>query len=255
MNIDRMKRLIRKLAAVGKADRREPAKNLQCTEFEVDNWLISEFIVDTLAPIVGTHPYPIAELNLMVAAVCQLKPEQVFEWGTNIGKSARIFHETGKRFGIPMEIHSIDLPDDRKHQEHPGYRRGYMVRGCRDVTLHQGDGLSKAIELYQRQPAKRTLVFIDGDHSYESVARELKGVMDAMPQAHILLHDTFYQSEASGYNIGPYRAINEVLAAAKDAYRVMATATGLPGMTLLYRLERGSGSSQTRESNQSRSIS
>jgi len=230
------KRAFRKIVQRISASRKEPAKNIHCSEFEVDNWVISDFIVKKLIPIVGTHPYPISELNLMVAAVCRLKPQQVFEWGTNIGASARIFYETGKRFRLPVEIHSIDLPDNEDHVQHPGAKRCYMVKGCAGVTLHQADGLSKAIELYQKQPQHRTLVFIDGDHSFESVYRELNGVISAMPNADILLHDTFYQSEQSGYNIGPYKAITETLAAMPGAYRVMSTTTGLPGMTLLYRL-------------------
>ena len=228
--------VFRKIVQRVAAGLKEPAKNIHCSEFEVDNWVISDFIVNKLAPVVGTHPYPISELNLMVAAVCRLKPQQIFEWGTNIGTSARIFYETGKRFGIPLEIHSIDLPDDQDHEQHPGSKRGCMVKGYAGVTLHQADGLSRAIELYQQQRQNRTLVFIDGDHSYESVYRELNGVISAMPNAHILLHDTFYQSEQSGYNIGPYRAITETLAAMPGVYRVMSTTTGLPGMTLLYRL-------------------
>lgn len=226
----------RKIKRIVGAASNDPVKNAQCTEFEVDNWLISEFIVDRLARIVGTHPYPLAELNLMVAAVCRLQPEQIFEWGTNIGKSARIFYETGRRFKIPLEIHSMDLPDDQEHAEHPRSDRGRLVRNLPGVSLYQADGLSKAIELYQRQPGKRTLVFIDGDHRYESVYRELNGVIAAMPNASILLHDTFYQSAESGYNTGPHRAVADTLAAMPGKYRVMATATGLPGMTLLYKL-------------------
>lgn len=229
-------RVIRKIKQITGIERKESAKNIQCSEFEVDNWVLSDFIVKKLIPIVGTHPYPITELNLMVATVCRLKPQQVFEWGTNIGKSARIFYEAGKHFGIQLEIHSIDLPDDLEHEEHPKSSRGRMVKGYPGVSLYQADGLSKSIELYQRQPNKRTLVFIDGDHSYESVRRELAGITKAMPDAAILLHDTFYQSEQSGYNIGPYKAVAEMLAAMPGKYRVMSTTTGLPGMTLLYKL-------------------
>jgi hypothetical protein len=57
-----------------------------------------------------------------------------------------------------------------------------------------------------------------------------------MPGAAILLHDTFYQSEQSGYNIGPYKAITEILDSMSETYQVMSTTTGLPGMTLLYKL-------------------
>ena len=122
-------RVLRKLKKLIGADRAAPDKNLDCTEFEVDNWVISDFLVNKLIPVVGTHPYPIMELSLMVASICRLKPNVIFEWGTNIGKSARIFYETGKQFDIPLEIHSIDLPDDLDHQEHPRSGRGRMVKG------------------------------------------------------------------------------------------------------------------------------
>jgi hypothetical protein len=79
-------------------------------------------------------------------------------------------------------------------------------------------------------------VFIDGDHNYASVQRELTDVMTHMPTANILLHDTFYQSQESGYNVGPHQAIAEAMAIAPDRYRRLSTDTGLPGMTLLYQL-------------------
>lgn len=231
-----IKDILKKFYSRFESNHDDVAKNIDCTEFEVDNWKTSKFIIQRLLPIVGSHPYPISELNLMVSAVCRLKPQQVFEWGTNIGKSSRIFYETGKQFNIPLEIHSIDLPDDLEHTEHPKSSRGRMVRGCAGVTLHQGDGLEKSIEIYKKNTEIPTLIFIDGDHSYESVRRELNGVIESMPNANILLHDTFYQSEDAGYNIGPYRALKETLEKMPGKFRVMATNTGLPGMTLLYKI-------------------
>ena len=105
------------------------------------------------------------------------------------------------------------------------------------MTLHQGDGLAVCLEIQNRirKPSK-TLVFIDGDHDHASVKRELIGVMTHMPDANILVHDTFYQSSESGYNVGPYKAIDEAMVAVPDRYRRLSTDTGLPGMTLLYQL-------------------
>lgn len=230
-----LKKIARKLRSKVLDQSRNPALNINCTEFEVDNWLISEFIINKLVSTSGVHPYPITELNLMAAAVCRFKPQQIFEWGTNIGKSARIFYETGRYFNIPIQIYSIDLPDDVEHGEHPRANRGYLVKGKAGVALHQGDGLKTAVDLYSKNPTQSTLVFIDGDHSYESVFRELNGIIDAMPNAAILLHDTFYQSDAARYNIGPYQAILDTLKARPDQYRQISTTTGLPGMTLLYK--------------------
>jgi hypothetical protein len=233
MNIylNKLKKYIKSL----KLNHNDPTRNPSCSQFEVDNYVISEFIIKKLYPITSSHPFPLVELNLMVSAVCYLKPEQIFEWGTNIGKSSRIFYEVSKFFSLPMHIHTVDLPDDVEHGEHPHSNRGHMIKGLKNISLYQADGLSKSIELYHQNSQKRTLVFIDGDHSYESVYRELTGIINAMPNAAILLHDTFYQSEQSGYNIGPYKAITEILATMPGTFQVMSTTTGLPGMTLLYK--------------------
>lgn len=217
--------------------RPDPAVNLHCSQFEVNNWLVSEFIVETLIPIVGVHPFPLNELVLMVAAVCRVKPARIYEWGTHHGKSARVFYETAKHFGVDVEIHSIDLPDTASHQEHPGDQCGMLVKGLERVHLHQGDGLSACLRLHAgtEKPCS-TLVFIDGDHSYDSVARELEGIITGVPEAQILLHDTFFQSSQSGYNVGPYQAIVDVLSRTSRRYQIIASGTGLPGMTLLYQL-------------------
>ncbi len=124
-----------------------PVKNEKCTEFEVDNWVLSEFIVQDLIKIVGFAPFPLNELLLMAGAVCRLRPEYIFEWGTHVGKSARIFSETCLHFGIQTQIHSTDLPDDVYHSEHPGNLRGKLVRNSANVFLHQGDGLSTSLEI------------------------------------------------------------------------------------------------------------
>jgi hypothetical protein len=234
--MDRFRRLLG-LAVVPTRAKQDPAMNVHCGEFEVNNWLVSEFVLNTLVPIVGVHPFPLNELVLMVAAVCRLKPGRIYEWGTHLGKSARVFYETARHFGLDVEIHSVDLPDHVLHQEHPGHQRGMLVKGLQDVHLHQGDGLSVCLDIQaQAATPKQTLIFIDGDHSYASVRRELAGIMNGIPEAHILLHDTFFQSSESGYNVGPYRAISEAITETDVRYRLLSTQTGLPGMTLLYQL-------------------
>ena len=214
----------------------DPAKNINCTEFEVDNWVISDFVVKKLVPVVGVSPYPLSELCLFAAAMCYFKPTHVFEWGTHIGKSARVFYETADYFKITTEIHSIDLPDEVEHVEHPGERRGELVLGLDKVTLHQGDGLDTSLAIIKNiQNNSSILFFVDGDHNYESVIRELTGIIAVAPNASILLHDTFYQSAEAQYNTGAFRAVNEVLANPNNQYKKIQLIVGLPGMTLLYK--------------------
>lgn len=212
-------------------------KNLSCSEFEINSYIISEFISYRLIPIVGLCPYPINELFLMVSAVVRLKPDHIFEWGTNIGKSARIFYETIKYFKINCKIHSIDLPDDIEHQEHPYSKRGILVKNLKEIKLYQGDGLTKSLEILSDiKNFSNPLFFLDGDHEYSSVKKELISIMSEVPSANIIIHDTFYQSKNSNYNIGPYKAIRDTLDNNRNNYKVISINTGLPGMTLLYKL-------------------
>lgn len=232
--MERLRDLMRRLRGP-RPSRRDPTRNRQCTEFESDAWELSRFVMARLVPVVGIHPFPLHELMLMTAAVCRLRPAQIFEWGTHIGASARVFHECREHFGIGAEVHSTDLPDDVDHGEHPGRERGRLVRGLRGVWLHQGDGLETSLRLWsERGRAPHPLFFIDGDHAYETVLREAGGIAQEIPGAAMLLHDTFYQSPQSGYNVGPSKAVQEVLALSPGRYREIRSGLGLPGMTLLY---------------------
>jgi cephalosporin hydroxylase len=169
----------------------------------------------------------------------RFKPKLIFEWGTHIGKSALAFHLAAEALGVNTTIHSIDLPDDIEHVEHPHKDRGKLVKKISRVSLHQGDGVTTALKIIGKsgqsvKDGSGVLFFVDGDHSYESVKRELSLIIKKAPKAAILLHDTFHQSPDAKYNVGPYNAIEDCLKNSKK-YKRVDTATGLPGMTLLYK--------------------
>jgi len=228
-------RIARRLGSRHSPTTADVARNPDCSEFEVDAWQLSRFVLDRLVPVVGLHPFPLHELMLLSAATCRLRPPMIFEWGTHIGKSARAFYETLRHYNIPGEIHSVDLPDDVQHVEHPSNERGRLVRGLGRVHLHQGDGVDVSVSLWKQQGrAPGVLFLVDGDHSYESVYRELSIIVREIPDANVLLHDTFFQSPGSGYNIGPWRAIDEVTRANPGRFKRIDSGLGLPGMTLLY---------------------
>ncbi|HHT9147076.1 MAG TPA: hypothetical protein ACFYD4_15600, partial [Candidatus Wunengus sp. YC61] len=101
------------------------------------------------------------------------------------------------------------------------------------VILHQGDGLTIALDLYRKiKGISTSLFFLDGDHAYRSIKRELSGIIKYAPSASILVHDTFYQSKNSGYNVGPYKAVEEFVER-HPKYTVLSIGLGLPGMSLL----------------------
>lgn len=215
--------------------RADPVRNRNCAEFEVDAWQLSEFVLHRLVPVVGLHPFPLNELMVLSAAVCRIRPSHIFEWGTHIGKSARAFYEITRHYGISCEIHSVDLPDDIEHVEHPSTERGRMVRGLQGVHLHQGDGVETSIGIWKKAGRPASVLFlVDGDHSQQSVHRELSTIVREVPAPAVLLHDTFKQSPEAGYNVGPANAIAEVTAAHPGRFKRLESGLGLPGMTLLY---------------------
>ena len=232
-----MKSLTKKLLKKLGISTIDPAPNPTASEFEVNNWALSDFALSRLVPVVGARPHPLNELMLMAAAVCRFRPTHVFEWGTKVGSSARVFYKTARYFKIPLEIHSIDLPGDVEHVEHPGSRLGKLMRGKPGVSPHLGDGIETSLGIYRTLPENScVLFFVDDNHSYESVKRELEAIVNEVKTPKVLLHDTFFQSPDSGYNVGPYRVVQEVLAAQMESRRLrtMETKTGLPGMTLVY---------------------
>ena len=212
----------------------DPVRNPTASEFEVDLWLLSRFVLEKIVPVVGAHPYPLNELLLMTGAACRLKPSVIFDWGTHIGASARIFYECRQTFKLDCEIHSIDLPPDAHHVEHPGEEHGRLVKGLATVHLHRGNGVEVALEQWQKlgRP-KRPLFFVDGDHEYESVRDELNAIFSTVPDASALAHDTFFQSAESKYNVGPARAVDEIVKKFPSRFQVVKSGLGLPGMTLL----------------------
>ena len=151
-------RIARRLGGKKSLSNADVARNRECSEFEVDAWQLSQFVLDRLVPIVGIHPFPLHELMLLSAATCRLRPPLIFEWGTHIGKSARVFYEILAYYGIPGEVHSIDLPDDVQHVEHPSEERGRLVRGLSRVHLHQGDGIDLSVSLWKQhgRPSSRS---------------------------------------------------------------------------------------------------
>lgn len=235
--MNHMKSLAKKILSKFGISKADAVPNPGATEFEVNNWVISEFVLSRLVPVVGVHPYPLNELMFMAGAICRFKPSHVFEWGTNVGASARVFYETAQHFHIPLEIHSIDLPSEIGHVEHPGSRRGNLVKGKPGVSLHLGDGIETSLAIYRTLPkGSCVLFFVDGDHSYASVKRELEAIVTHVAEPKVLLHDTFFQSSESGYNVGPHLAVRDVLDGMPSGrkLRKMETKTGLPGMTLVY---------------------
>ena len=200
---------------------------------EADKWVLSEFVIQRIIPVVGFHPYPLDELLLMCSTVNYFRPDVIIEWGTHYGASARVFFEMTQALSLKTEVHTVDLPLEVEHVENikDQNTRGALVKGTA-VHLHLGDGMSIAREILTEKKPVQPLFFLDGDHAYETVRSELASLKEIAPRAVVLAHDTFYQKVSSKYNIGPYQAITEFTS--KYSLPLYSTVLGLPGMSLTY---------------------
>jgi len=219
---------------------KKTAKPEQYEEFagkdpEVNKWIVSDFIVNKIVPIVGVRPYPLSELELLVSTLLIYRPTHVCDWGTHVGKATRVFYETVIAFKLKTKIISVDLPEDVDHIEHPHADRGRLVLGLRGVKLLLGDGVTTSISYLQKYQKKnvRPMFLLDGDHAYSSVKGELSMISKNYRNAAIIIHDTFYQTSESKYNIGPYQAVSEFIKK-NTHYKVVTSNLGLPGMTVLF---------------------
>ncbi|MBA4321094.1 MAG: hypothetical protein C0412_22110 [Flavobacterium sp.] len=200
---------------------------------EANKWYLSEFVIKKIYPITGIHPYPLDEVLLIGSSISYFKPDGIIEWGTHEGKSARIFWEYVRFLNLNCEIHSVDLPATNPHNENISeeYLRARYIKQF-PVILHEGDGLTVGLEIVKSKMFKRPLFFLDGDHSYANISRELTAIKKSVDSCIILIHDTFNQGKESNYNCGPYIAFQEFVV--QNNLPHYSTILGLPGMSLTY---------------------
>lgn len=194
---------------------------------EVDKYFMSDLALK-FVKIIGSHPYPLDELLLMSAAFRYQMPEIVIDVGTHVGKSARVWYELSKEYNSETSVHTVDIFDE-KHSEFPGYALGKYIKNM-PVKQHIGDGFTVASEIIKNNSDAKFLVFLDGDHSYETVLRELE-LARQVKQGCIVVHDTFYQP-GSSYNHGPFQAIQDFIKEYQFK-QIIHLQTGLPGMSYL----------------------
>lgn len=130
------------------------------------------------------------EVLFMAGTALELRPDAVYDWGTNVGASARVFWEVAQQGGYLCQVHSTELPEGSEHREKPTAAiYAELVRHL-PVELHLGDGAEVSVALCLEARPERPLFFVDGDHEAFNVYRELRLIYENVPHAWCLVHDT-----------------------------------------------------------------
>lgn len=140
---------------------------------------------------IGLPAYGDDEVVFVADVMKRHRPTHVFEWGTNVGASARLFYECARILGFPCEVHTTELPIELAHldRDHPGHRYGQWIKEL-PIHTYRGDGLMESLRLNDYLLPERPLFFLDGSHEHMTVLGELTWVSWAAPKAVLLVHDT-----------------------------------------------------------------
>ena len=131
------------------------------------------------------------ERVMLYSLVFSLGPQRVLEIGTAKGGSAQIISAALDDLGMKGELVTIDPDTDQLTVDWSALaHNSTRVRGKFPKDLSEIPGLPGALFDF---------VFVDGDHSYRGVRRDLEHLIELVcPDTHILLHDAFNSDVAKG---------------------------------------------------------
>ncbi len=144
---------------------------------------------------------PPREQAFIYAMTLAKNPARVLEIGVCHGGTSRLFHWALEDLGRPLPegVHVGIDPEPKITVEWEELTRCHLMVGTSPAKLPEA--VEAAGGLFD-------LVFVDGDHSPEGVARDLAGLCDVTaPGAWILCHDWYNQWVAEGIRLALARGL------------------------------------------------
>ena len=138
----------------------------------------------------GLLGYTPPEVTFLYETMETLRPGIIVEWGTNVGYSARILYEAKVLLGLRTAVHSVDIAREAPilRPEDEGKERGHHVQGL-NVALHVGHGAQEAVSITAMSGRARPLFFVDDNHGYDMLSRDLEMLARDTPLAVLVVHD------------------------------------------------------------------
>jgi hypothetical protein len=166
-------------------------------------------LVDLLVDVYGKLE-PADHMKLYEAAFFARGP--IVEIGRLAGKSTVILALGNRDAGRDDPIYSIEY----HHKSLPTAEENLRAFGLLDrITMIQGDS---AVQLH-RVPQPFDVLFLDGDHSYEGVRRDLAAMRGKLARGGvIMIHDYYHRANGTG-EYGVQRAVDEAAESMAIAFR------------------------------------
>ena len=149
------------------------------------------------------------EYPIFYALIALYEIDNVIECGTNAGCSALSFAAGLQNTGKPGQVYTWDIDS---------------INGV-DEGTNLAPRIVRTLQSFSKseitRPAGKLLIFIDGDHSYESALIDLRHTLNFIESGDVLVvHDVFKQPEVKD-------AINMFLKDYSKKYKEIPSSTGI----------------------------
>ena len=186
----------------------------------------------------GRYHHPAAELPTAKLADCQVLPNrfELLEKVAKGGVMAEVGVDTGD-FSLrilntcnPEKLHLFDI--DISRLSNPTILKG-LEDGSGRLKTHVGDS---STNMSKMPDAYFDMVYLDGDHEYEGVMRDIMAVLPKMkPDGVILFNDYAVWSATSMFHCGVARAVHELCLNHPWKFRYIALQTMMYNDVMLVR--------------------
>jgi len=150
--------------------------------------------------ILRKQPFP-NRYRQIYAEIANLKPRCILEIGTNDGINALRMLDTARHYNANVEYYGFDLFEaltdqdlDREFSLPTPSRiqvlRHFERKGAKSVFLFSGDTTETLPEMAPRLPPM-DFIFIDGGHSYETVAADWTNIQPLIHSETVVLFDDY----------------------------------------------------------------
>lgn len=180
--------------------------------FFQDGWLdaTQRHLVDSLNDVRGKLE-PADHFKLYEAGYFARGP--ILEIGRLAAKSTICLALGARAAGHGHPIYSIEYAHRLVEMAQDNLRRSDVLD---DVTLIQGDS---AVQI-GRVPAPLDTVFVDGNHSYEGVRRDIEALDGRIARGGVvMIHDYFHPANETSEEYGVRQAVDEAAPSARWSFR------------------------------------
>ena len=153
--------------------------------------------------------------------VCYFKPQSMLEIGTHIGAStvniASGLDHNKKHHHIKTQFSTLDIRDVNCEKDKPWLKfdsanSPQSMLESLDLSIDTKFINQSSIDYFENTDEKYDLIFLDGDHSAQTVYKEVPKALKCLNKdGIILLHDYFRKGESANpnndFNSGPYLGI------------------------------------------------